>query len=85
MRMWLKRRQAVEPIIGHMKHDHRMDRNYLSSWEGDRINAILAGCGFNMAKLLRAAAFFVQILFVVFKQKMGTSERLLLKIETASA
>jgi len=63
MRRWLKRRQAVEPIIGHMKYDHRMSRNYLLGMDGDRINAILAGCGFNMAKLLRAAALFFKIIF----------------------
>jgi IS5 family transposase len=66
MRRWLKRRQAVEPVIGHMKHDHRMDRNYLQGWEGDEINAILAGCGFNMMKLYRAAALFVHFLFQHF-------------------
>lgn len=58
MRKWLKRRQAVEPVIGHLKHEHRMNRNHLSSWEGDRMNAILAGCGFNMMKLLRAIALY---------------------------
>lgn len=44
---------AVEPIIGHMKTDHRMDRNFLKGTTGDRMNAILAGCGFNLKKLLR--------------------------------
>lgn len=50
----IKRRAAVEPIIGHLKSDNRMNRNYLKGKEGDRINAILAGCGFNLRKLLRA-------------------------------
>jgi IS5 family transposase len=58
----LHRRQAIEPIIGHMKHDNRMIRNYLLGWEGDRMNAILAGCGFNLKKLYRAVALFVFIL-----------------------
>jgi len=48
----LRRRSAIEPVIGHVKHDHRMERNYLKGKEGDRINAILAGCGFNLRKLL---------------------------------
>ena len=49
---WLKRRAAIEPIIGHMKNDHRMDRNYLKGVEGNRANAILAAIGYNLAKLL---------------------------------
>lgn len=53
----LRRRSAVEPIIGHVKHEHRMDRNYLKGKEGDRINAVLAAVGYNfkrLAKWLRA-------------------------------
>lgn len=62
-RKWMKRRSAVEPVIGHMKHDNRMDRNYLKGKEGDRINAILAGAGYNMRKLLAAIAnFFLRLL-----------------------
>lgn len=49
---WLKRRAAIEPIIGHMKNDHRMNRNYLKGVEGNRANAILAAAGYNLAKLL---------------------------------
>ena len=51
-RKWLKRRNAIEPIFGHLKSDNRMSRNYLKGHEGDQINAILSGCGFNMRKLL---------------------------------
>lgn len=51
---WLKRRSAIEPIIGHLKAEHGMGRNHLLGEEGDRINALLSGCGFNMRKLLRA-------------------------------
>jgi len=48
-----KRRSAIEPIIGHAKADHGLDRNYLAGKVGDEINALLVGCGFNLAKLLR--------------------------------
>lgn len=51
-RKWLKRRNAIEPIFGHLKSDNRMSRNYLKGTEGDQINALLSGCGFNMRKLL---------------------------------
>jgi IS5 family transposase len=50
----LKRRSAIEPTIGHVKSDNRMDRNYLKGVDGDMINAILAAAGYNMRKLLSA-------------------------------
>jgi len=53
VRKWFKRRSAIEPVISHMKEDHRMGRNHLLGTEGDMMNAILAGCGFNLRKLLR--------------------------------
>jgi IS5 family transposase len=55
---WLQRRSAIEPVIGHAKADHRLDRNFLLGRVGDRINAMLSGCGFNLRKLLRAFFFF---------------------------
>jgi|SRR6516165_4976473 IS5 family transposase len=48
----MKRRAAVEPVIGHMKTEHRMDRNYLNGRHGDRVNAVLAAAGYNFALLL---------------------------------
>ncbi len=58
----LKSRSAIEPVIGHMKSDHRMDRNFLLGESGDRINAAMAACGFNMRKLLRAFLFWLVVL-----------------------
>lgn len=49
----MKRRAAVEPIIGHLKAEHRMGRNYLKGRSGDRINALLAAVGFNFHLLVR--------------------------------
>ena len=59
---WFKRRPAIEPVIGHTKVDHRMNRNYLKGTAGDKMNAILAACGFNLRKLLRA------LLWLFFKE-----------------
>jgi IS5 family transposase len=53
LKAMLKRRSGIEPIIGHMKHDHGMERNHLLGKAGDRINAMLSGCGFNLRKLVR--------------------------------
>ncbi len=47
----LKRRAAIEPIIGHIKAEHRMDRNFLKGRAGDKANAILAAAGFNFKQI----------------------------------
>jgi hypothetical protein len=39
IRKEMRRRAAIEPVIGHLKADDRMDRNYLAGFEGDRSNA----------------------------------------------
>ena len=49
---YFKRRSAIEPIIGHIKTDHRMGRNFLLGKIGDRVNAILSGCAFNLRKIM---------------------------------
>jgi len=47
----LRRRAAVEPVIGHLKSDHRMDRNFLIGSHGDAANAVLAAVGYNFRRL----------------------------------
>ena len=49
----LRRRSAVEPVIGHLKAEHRMGRNYLWHRQGDATNAILAAAGYNFRRLIR--------------------------------
>jgi IS5 family transposase len=53
---WLKRRTAVEPAIGHLKSDHRMDRCWLQGALGDALHAISCAAGYNLRWLLRAIA-----------------------------
>jgi IS5 family transposase len=48
----MRRRSAVEPVIGHAKAEHRMGRNYLAGRAGDAINAVLAAAGYNFRRLL---------------------------------
>ncbi len=55
-RRQLRRRQAVEPAIGHLKHDHRMDRCWLKGQTGDAIHAVLCAAGYNLRWLMRAVA-----------------------------
>jgi transposase, IS5 family len=55
---WMKRRAAIEPGIGHLKQEHRMERCRLWGAAGDAFNAILAAAGMNFRKLLAHAAVF---------------------------
>ena len=50
----LKRRQAIEPLIGHTKADHRMDRCWLQGAMGDALHALSCAAGYNIRWLLRA-------------------------------
>ena len=53
----LRRRAAIEPVIGHLKAEHRMGRNYLAHHAGDAVNAVLAAAGYNFHLLLRWLEF----------------------------
>jgi IS5 family transposase len=58
IRRELKRRNAIEPIIGHMKNDGLLHRNYLKGTDGDAINVILCGAGQNLRLILRYLRIF---------------------------
>ena len=49
----LRRRAAIEPLIGHMKSEGHLGRNYLKGHLGDRINPILTAAGHNFRLILR--------------------------------
>jgi IS5 family transposase len=55
---WMKRRAAVEPSIGHLKNQHRLERNRLKGVAGDAIKAILSAAAMNFHKLLGAFWLF---------------------------
>src|SRR5215475_13625623 len=52
----LRRRAAIEPVIGHLKAEHRMGRNYLAHHAGDAVNAVLAAAGYNFHLLLKGSS-----------------------------
>lgn len=66
IRREMRRRAAVEPVIGHVKAEHRMDRNYLKGRDGDRANAVLAAAGYNFSLLLRWLEVLLRALLQVF-------------------
>ena len=47
------RRAAIEPIIGHLKRDHRLERNFYKGLIGDSINIMLAAAAFNFKRMMR--------------------------------
>jgi len=49
----LRRRSAIEPMIGHMKNDGRLTRCPLKGTAGDALFAVLCGCGHNIRMILR--------------------------------
>src|SRR5580704_10797289 len=59
----MRRRSAVEPVIGHLKAGHRMDRNYLAHRAGDATNAVLAAAGYNFRLLIRWLTFLLCRMF----------------------
>jgi IS5 family transposase len=58
----MRRRSAVEPVIGHIKNRHRMDRNYLARPQGDAINTVLAAVGDNSRLLRNSLRFLLSLI-----------------------
>jgi len=67
IRREMRRRAAVEPVIGHLKDDHRMGRNHLKGRAGDRINAVLAAAGYNFSLLLRWFEELLRALLLILR------------------
>jgi transposase, IS5 family len=70
----MKRRAAVEPVIGHLKAEHRLGRNYLKGPEGDRTNAVLAAAGYNFGLLLRWLAELLRALILAIAQSASPAQ-----------
>jgi len=60
MRKRFQRRAAIEPVIGHLKSDHRLNRNFLKGFAGDQINLLMAAAAFNFKKWMREVYFWLQ-------------------------
>jgi hypothetical protein len=67
LRRDMRRRSAIEPIIGHMKSDGLLGRNYLKGI-GDKINALLCGVGYDLRIILRRLKLlWLKIFWVLYK------------------
>jgi len=74
-----RRRSAVEPVIGHLKNEHRMGRNHLAHSAGDAINAVLAAVGYNFRLLLK----WLALLCALIRVMLASASRRSLPIQTA--
>ncbi|WP_456458546.1 transposase [Nitratifractor sp.] len=72
-----RRRAAIEPIIGHLKSDHRLARNYLKGFIGDEINLLLAAAAFNLRKWMN------RFLWWLFFWKLGILLSWLMRQDTS--
>ena len=77
-------RAAIEPVIGHIKHDHRMIRNFLKGRIGDDNNPLLAAIGFNLKKrfnqIVKQIAIWLQVVLGIIWRKAACPEAKLSKM-----
>ncbi len=75
----LRRRQAIEPVIGHLKADGLLGRNHLNGTDGDQLNVLLSCAGHNLRLILRRLRFFClnkRILILAWLRGLAAAERL---------
>ena len=70
-----RRRSAVEPVIGHLKNEHRLGRNHLIGAAGDAINAVLAAVGYNFRLLLKWLALLWAFIPVLLAPALARSSQ----------
>lgn len=71
----LKRRSAIEAVIGHQKTEGRLGWNRLRGILGDKINALMAAIGYNLKLILRALSFLLLILKELVAGIIGNSNQ----------
>lgn len=79
LRKDMKRRSAIEPIIGHLKNDGLFGRNYLKGRLGDKLNALLCGAGHNLRQILRKLRLFLLQIFALLFTNMFFGKETLVK------
>jgi hypothetical protein len=81
----MRRRSAVEPVIGHLKDDHRMGRNHLAHAQGDAINAVLAATGYNFRRILAWITFLCAFICMVLAPPNSSNHHELPPISTGQS
>jgi transposase, IS5 family len=67
----LRRRSAIEPIIGHLKAEGHLGRCYLKGHRGDSANAILSAVGFNLRLVLRSLRILLSLILKAIIQSLN--------------
>ena len=75
IRRAIHRRSMVEPMIGHMKSEGRLGRNWLQGVEGDAIHAVLCGAGHNLRMILRALRLFIAFILMALQDCIAFTGR----------
>ncbi|CAJ0807466.1 IS5 family transposase ISRso9 [Ralstonia psammae] len=73
LRAMIRRRSAIEPAIGHMKADGKLDRNWLKGALGDAMHAVLCGAGHNLRMILRELRLLYALVLVVLLSRCGSA------------
>jgi transposase, IS5 family len=75
-----RRRAAIEPINGHLKTDHRLNRNFYKGITGDNINVMLAAAAFNFKRIMNKwkSSFWLQfkLLFEILINRWFTQKNI---------
>ena len=71
----LRRRSAVEPVIGHLKTEHRMGRSHLAHATGDATNVVLAAAGYNFRRLLAWLALLLSVILITLASTQASPAR----------
>ena len=72
-----RRRAGIEPVIGHVKHDHRLARNFLKGALGDAINLFMACAAYNFRKWMRRLRYFLNLLALWLSFDIGRQRSLI--------
>jgi len=71
MRKRFQRHAAIEPVIGHLKSDHRLKRNFLKEFTDDQINLLMSAAAFNFKKWMREVYFWLANIRQMFSWMMN--------------
>lgn len=69
----LRRRSAIEPVIGHLKSGGSLGRNFLKGRRGDRANPILAATGHNLRLILRWLRLLLRVVLAAILEQRGST------------
>jgi IS5 family transposase len=67
----LRRRSAIEAVIGHMKTDGHLGRNYLKGHRGDQANAVLTAVGYNLRLILAWLRLLLRLILQAFADRLS--------------